>query len=266
VLGLVALYGLWLRDASLVRIEQVEVRGLSGPDAPRLRGRLVAAARRMTTLNVRPAPLERVLAGHPALQRVEVDPALPHRLEVTVVEYRAVARLRAGRREGPPVAADGTILRGLYVRRPLPVVDTGSRPPRRARRLRDRRVLRLVRTLGAAPAPLDARVGGAIEEPFEGVVVRMRGGPRIMMGSLARLEAKWAAATRVLADPGARGAAYVDVRLPERPVAGGLPEKADRPRRGVPSAGHEPAAAASEPTAYPDADAAAPAHADNPPP
>jgi cell division protein FtsQ len=225
-LALAAAYGLWLRDSSLVRIERVEVRGLTVPEAPRLRARVAAAARRMTTLNVRLAPLERALRRHPALQRVEADPRLPDALEVTVTEYRPVARLRAGGRDGPPVAADGTLLRALEVKRPLPVVETGEPLPARARALRDRRARRLLRAIAAAPGPLGERLGSGAEERGRGVVLRMRRGPEVVMGTLARLDAKWAAAARVLADPGARGAAYVDVRLPGRPVAGGLPDGA----------------------------------------
>ena len=36
------------------------------------------------------------------------------------------------------------------------------------------------------------------------------------------MRAKWTAAARVLADPSSRGAAYIDLRLPDRPAAGGL--------------------------------------------
>jgi hypothetical protein len=45
----------------------------------------------------------------------------------------------------------------------------------------------------------------------------------VIFGDATRLRAKWAAASRVLADLEASGASYVDVRLPGRPAAGGLP-------------------------------------------
>ncbi|MEJ7718360.1 MAG: hypothetical protein WKF31_10505 [Thermoleophilaceae bacterium] len=54
----------------------------------------------------------------------------------------------------------------------------------------------------------------------------MRHGPAVVLGDLGDLKVKWAATARVLADPASRGAAYVDVRMPERPVAGGLVEPA----------------------------------------
>jgi hypothetical protein len=51
--------------------------------------------------------------------------------------------------------------------------------------------------------------------------VDLQGGFRIDFGPRTRLRAKWAAALRVMADARAEGAAYLDVRIPERPVAGG---------------------------------------------
>jgi hypothetical protein len=52
-----------------------------------------------------------------------------------------------------------------------------------------------------------------------GLTADLRRGPALYFGDTARLRAKWAAAAAVLADPGARGARYVDLHLPERPAA-----------------------------------------------
>jgi len=244
-------------------VERVEVTGLTGRDAPRMRARLVTAAREMTTLNVRTRDLEQALAAHPALRRVEADARLPHTLEVHVVEHRPVAVLRSGRRDGPAVAAGGTLLRGLEPAQPLAVVQVGRLPSGEGRRLRDRRARRLVRALAAAPGPLTHRFSGVAEEPGRGVVLRMRRGPEVLLGDLHDLDVKWGAAARVLADPASRGAAYVDVRLPERPVAGGLVEGA-----GESAAGTEPAltTTASGPGSAPGAGAASgPASPPTPP-
>jgi cell division protein FtsQ len=48
-----------------------------------------------------------------------------------------------------------------------------------------------------------------------------------MLGSTERPRAKWAAAARVLSDSSSEGATYIDVRLPERPAAGGFPAGTD---------------------------------------
>ncbi|MET0811192.1 MAG: hypothetical protein ABWY65_08780, partial [Thermoleophilaceae bacterium] len=59
--------------------------------------------------------------------------------------------------------------------------------------------------------------------------------PELIFGDARRARAKWAAAARVLADPEARGASYIDLRIPGRPAAGGLPAETVAP---VAPAGH----------------------------
>ena len=52
--------------------------------------------------------------------------------------------------------------------------------------------------------------------------IRLRNGPVLYFGTVQRLTAKWAAIARVLADPDAAGATYLDATVPERVAAGGL--------------------------------------------
>ena len=61
------------------------------------------------------------------------------------------------------------------------------------------------------------------EGPEQGIVVALEDGPEIIFGDADLAAEKWTAAVRVLADGDAAGATYIDVRLPARPVAGGLP-------------------------------------------
>jgi hypothetical protein len=56
----------------------------------------------------------------------------------------------------------------------------------------------------------------------QGLVAVLSSGPKLRFGDGGRLRAKWIAALRVLSDPAARTAAYIDLRVPERPAAGGL--------------------------------------------
>src|SRR5207244_3598756 len=58
--------------------------------------------------------------------------------------------------------------------------------------------------------------------PVKGLVAYIRSGPEVILGPPVELGFKWTAAAAILADPTSRGASYIDVRLPDRPVAGGL--------------------------------------------
>ena len=65
-----------------------------------------------------------------------------------------------------------------------------------------------------------------------GVEITLRGGIPIRFGNGARAAEKWAAATAVLADPKLDALTYLDVRVPERPAAGGAakpPQTAEPP-------------------------------------
>lgn len=220
-LALLAVYGLWFRDSSLARIERVRVVGLSAaPNAARLRGELTAAAARMTTLNVDSDHLHAVVTDDPVVHALELTPEFPHGLTIDVVENRPVALVSAGARSAP-VAADGTVLAGVDVAGTLPVVRTVAMPS--GRRLDGGAALDRVAVAGAAPPALLPRLASITIQPGRGFVAQLSGGgPAIWLGGSAQLDAKWAAATAVLAQGSSRGATYVDVRLPERPVAGGL--------------------------------------------
>ena len=213
---LVALAGafLWLRDSSLVAVRQVSVLGLSGPQAPEIRKALEAAARDMTTLHVRADALRSAVEPYPVVRDVEVRRDLPHRLRIIVHEHLPLAGLTspAGR---VAVAADGSVLRDTPVDG-LPVV-TGSGAIVEGRV--DARAQRAIAVLAAAPDALRARVR-RLYVGARGWTAPLDVGPVLYLGTASRLAAKWAAATRVLADPTAAGATYLDLRLPERPAAG----------------------------------------------
>jgi cell division protein FtsQ len=233
------LYFFWFRDSSFVRAERVSVTGLSTKDAKTLRRALVAAASSMTTLHVDHDRLEQVVAGYPVVRDLRVSADFPHSLRIQVVEHRPAAiAVTGGTRV--PVAGDGTILRGLPVPGKLPEVQVrGALPPER---LRDPRALRFARIAGGAPAALSSRLATVREEKERGLVVEMREGPLLIFGALTRVRDKWAAAARVLADPEAQGATYIDVRLPERPAAGGVAAETLAP---LPAADPAPAAPAT---------------------
>jgi cell division protein FtsQ len=215
---------LWLRDSSLVRVENVTVLGAGGPEAPRVRAALTATAKDMTTLHVRVDALREAVQSFPTVKDVRVERDLLHGLKIIVVGRPAVAAI-AGAGSRLAVAADGTLLRGAQVPNDVPSLKVAVPPG--GPRLADPRAVLALALIAAAPPAMRAHVQRAYMGP-EGLEAALRDGPSIIAGDGRRLRAKWVAAARVLSDPGARGARYVDVRVPERAVAGGLPQPAQQ--------------------------------------
>lgn len=222
VLALAAAAGgfLWLRESSLVAVREVTVVGATGRSAADVRSALRRTGARMTTLHVREDELRATVAPYPLVKDLRVDPEPLHRLRIQVIEHDAVGRVRVGAQR-VPAAADGTLLRAAQVDEPLPLVS-GS-PTVRGAEVRDAGTRRALALLGAAPRSLRPLIE-TVSAPEGGLSARLRSGPQLDFGRPVRLRAKWAAAVEVLADPRAAGAAYVDLRVPGRPVAGTFPD------------------------------------------
>jgi cell division protein FtsQ len=214
---LVAAAWYWGRDLSLWSVDNVRVTGVTGQDAAQIEAALQSSAHGMTTLHVRTGDLRDAVARFPIVKSVRVHSSFPHGLRIEVVENVPVAALAAAGRP-VAVAADGTLLRDRPVDG-LPLVPAQAVPT--GERVTDAQASGAIALAGAAPAgarPLIVRVRGGGQD---GLRVDLQGGFRIEFGPRTRLHAKWAAALRVMADARAEGAAYLDVRIPERPVAGG---------------------------------------------
>jgi cell division septal protein FtsQ len=239
-LALAAGFQFWLRDSTLVAVENVKVTGLTTKDAARVRAALVSAAHTMTTLHVDQTELEDAIAAYPVVRALQVQADFPHRLEIRVIEHRPAAIIG-----GLPVAGDGTILRGLPVEGRLPEITVRGKLD--GDRLSDPAALHAARVAGGAPAPLRGRLERIDIRAEEGIVVELRDGPELYFGNATRLHAKWVAAVRILADPEAEGASYIDVRLPGRPAAGGLPAQTLAPV--APAGSAELAPTGTDPTA-----------------
>jgi cell division protein FtsQ len=211
-------FGMWLRTSSLVRVKYVTVTGIEGRQAAEIRDALAVAALDMTTLAVDENKLRDAVAAYPIVRSVRATGDFPHRLRIAINAYDAVAALQPERGSLTAVAADGTLLRGTSAR-DLPLVGVRRVPG--GARVGDDATLRAVRLLGAAPAPMRRRVA-RIFRGRRGLAATVNDGPKLYFGGDQRLRAKWSAAAQVLADASSRGASYVDVRIPERPVAGGF--------------------------------------------
>ena len=217
---LIALAGAYvaLRDSSMVSIDRVEVRGASGPDAPKIEVALREAAQQMTTLNVDADELRETVDRFPTVTGVEVDRGFPHEVTLTVLERRPVAVIETGGRK-VPLTADGRLLQGATPPENVPALALTDRAP--GSRIDDARGRRLVALAAAAPAALRGRaVRASLTD--KGLTMTMDRGPDLFFGGPEDLQGKWKAVARVLADPSAEGATYIDARVPERVAAGGL--------------------------------------------
>lgn len=209
---------LLLRNTSLAAVQDVRISGVHGHDAPQIEAALKRATRGMSTLHVRPAALRAAVSRFPLVRDVRVSPSFPHGLHITVIEQPPVAvLLAAGQRTA--VAGDGVVLGPGFLGRTLPSVRISGVAPLPGQRLAGAATRAELNLLGAAPATLLGWTQ-SVASGSEGLVVTMRTGLELYFGNAIRPHAKWLAAARVLADPSSAGASYIDVRLPERPVAG----------------------------------------------
>lgn len=235
---------LWLRNSSLVRVDDVTVKGVHGRYSRDITRTLESVARRMTTMHMREGDLEKSVALFPVVHSVSASASFPNRLEITVRQYVPVARVTtaAGRRVA--VSSDGTLLPRLGGRK-LPTVRVDEIPS--TGRLEPGRALQLVGVLAGTPRALRPLVVSASFGPG-GVRAIVRDGPIVYFGSPKQAVAKWASAARVIGDVSARGARFVDVRVAARPVVGATPP-AGLVSQASPTGG--PTAAAASSTASP---------------
>jgi cell division protein FtsQ len=207
---------LWVRDLSLMRIRHVTVSGVDGPQAASIKRALRQTASRMTTLHVRHDELQKAVGSFAAVHSVTASADFPNTLHIRVSEYEPVAALVSPDGRRVAVSGEGILLRGLGPKARLPTVKVTAIPGSRV--LPNGPSHTLVEVLGRAPGPLRPLLVRAYASGRD-IRVAVRDGPIIDFGSARELAAKWAAAARVLADPGSSGAHFIDVRLPQRPAA-----------------------------------------------
>lgn len=212
--GLLAGGWLWLRDAPLVKVDEVSIVGVSSSDEGRIRATLTDEARQMTTLHVRDDVLRRSVEQFPSVAALRTKADFPHGLTIEVVEHEPVAVLEGN----VPVTGGGHLLRGLRTQ-DLPSIAVKADPG--GDRVTDARTLGALAIAAAAPPELRERSERIFSGP-RGLEVVLSEGPRLIFGGRADARAKWAAAARVLAEPSAQGALYLDLRIRGRVAAGGV--------------------------------------------
>ncbi len=214
-----ALGWLWFRDSPFASVTTVYVTGTSSSEEDQVRGALREAAHGMSTLHVREDALRKAVAPYSSVARLEVHAEFPHKLAIDVVERRAVATVESAGRS-VPATGGGRLLEGVRVAG-LPVVTAEAGATSAGDRVTDRHALAALRVAAAAPDQLRARSERVYYGP-NGMTLDLRNGPELVFGSAEGARTKWMAAARVLAEPSAEGAVYLDLRVPGRVAAGGV--------------------------------------------
>ena len=214
--ALLAGYYLWLRDSSLVAVEEVEVEGATA-NRDQIAAALEREAKEMTTLHIDDEKLRETASAFPTVASIKADASLLHSLTITVTERLPVARVESDG-EQLAVSTDGYALPGVKVDpAKLPPLQAGVESTRLDEAGQDQAAI-----VGADPAELRERVDSVRFDPeLGGVVVEIEGAPELRLGDGGEGAAKWEAVAAVLANPDLGSPAYLDASVPERPVTGG---------------------------------------------
>jgi len=218
VLGGVLLALVLARETALFAVRSIEVTG-AGPGVDRQVSRVLAdrAGDSLFGLDLEAARLD--VAALPTVASVSFDRAYPHTLRVTVVPERPVAVVRQG------AVSFVVSQRGRVMAR----VDRKSKPD--LARIWVAKDVRLdpgtfvdgaLDTAVRAVAPLagirfPSRVVSVTTT--DGLTLRLRSGLELRLGDMRDVDLKLAVADRVLRVLPA-GSGYLDVSVPDRPVAG----------------------------------------------
>jgi cell division protein FtsQ len=219
--ALVVLLGagwMWFRDSSLVRVRDVQVTGATSSERARVIDALELAARNQSTLHVRASALEAAAARFDSVAGIRISTDFPHGMRIEVLERHPVAALVVGDQE-LAATGDGRVLRGVVADGDLPMIRMDGVPA--GDRVTNRNTLTALAIAAAAPAALRSRIDRLWTGP-KGMMLALVDGPDLIFGDSVEADRKWLSAARVLADPSAAGATYLDVRIPERVAAGGL--------------------------------------------
>jgi cell division septal protein FtsQ len=223
VLG-VAAYGV-AHETGLFAIRRIEVVGAPPGVGARV-GAALEPLEGRSLVGLHAADLDRRIVGLPDVIGVTHDRAFPHTLRVYVLPERALLVLRRGQ-ESWLVSARARVVRPL---------ERGALPglpriwvPREVEvgvgdTLADGPARRAVRVLVLARDGLPARVRAVKLDGPETTLV-LRSGIEVRLGREHDLRLKLAVAAEVLPRL-ADGSAYVDVAVPDRPVAGSVETQA----------------------------------------
>jgi cell division protein FtsQ len=206
------------RQSSAFAVTRIEVAG--APAGVRAQVRQTLAPLTGTSLlALDGAALERRVEALPSVVAARYDRAFPHTLRLTVVAETPVAVLRRGA-EAWLLSARGRVV--SRVRRPgangLPRIWVPARTPVELGGFLAPEAGGTAARALAVAARFPARIAGATAQAGE-LVFRLRSGLELRLGAPTDVRLKLAVARRALPRL-PRGATYLDVSVPGRPVAG----------------------------------------------
>jgi cell division protein FtsQ len=215
--GLAAL--LLARETSLFAVERIEVRG-APPGVTRQVEKALAGVRGESLLKLDAVRVRTVLEALPTVRAASLDRAFPHRLVVDVAPEQAVAVVRQG--AAAWLVSDRGRVMAAVARRARPALPRVW-VPRTVALEPGALATGELRTAVTAVAPLQGlRFPGhvaAVASTGRELTMRLRGGLLVQLGEPGDVRLKLAVAARIL--PLLElGTAYLDVSVPERPVAG----------------------------------------------
>jgi cell division protein FtsQ len=215
--GAVGLY-LAARQTSLFALDRIEVTGAPPPVAARIRSALADyQGRSLVRFDGKDA--RRRIAGVPEVANVTIDRDFPHTLKVRVRLERPVAVLRRGA-DAWLVSASARVLQQLE-HRPYPRLPRIWLPA--ATDVSMNATLSGIAAMGiAAVAPLrPLHIGADVRQVLTGdreLTLVLGTGTELRLGDSGDIRLKLSIARQIL--PIANGANYLDISVPERPVAG----------------------------------------------
>ncbi|MGH3118255.1 MAG: cell division protein FtsQ/DivIB [Gaiellales bacterium] len=213
------------RETAVFSVRSIDVVSEPAGHAGDVR-RTLAPIQGTSLLKVDQDLVARRLENLPHVHVLGFDRSFPNGLRVHVSVERAVAVLRRGE-ENWLVSGEGRVLRKLErrLRRPLPVVWVPRAfEPEIGALLRTDEQARAVAALAEASvgAPRFARTIWYVKRGEHGLTIVLRDRRELRLGNATDLTLKLRVAQEVLASLRASGspAAYIDVAVPDRPVAG----------------------------------------------
>ncbi|HSJ94981.1 MAG TPA: FtsQ-type POTRA domain-containing protein [Gaiellaceae bacterium] len=204
---------------SVFAVRSVEVQGAPAEVARQVEAAAADAVGR-SLLSVDPGEIEDAVRALPTVAGVSVDRSFPHTLRVKVAPERPVAVARKAR-EAWLVAGSGKVIRAIELgteRRYPRVWLTREVTPRPGRHL-PAEMLPTTRALAAVGETGLRRRVKSVRLARGSLVVVLRRGPELRLGDPVDVALKLTVAGRVLPLVDA-ATAYLDVSVPERPVAG----------------------------------------------